>query len=116
MQQQQQASPWRAASTACDVQDRDRLVQRAPSGTPPVLVVKTAASPLEGKRIGFIGSGQMAEALARGLLSRELIEGHQVMHAGTESSLLHFMEHMARRVTCSMCLPCRTIPHLPGSC
>jgi pyrroline-5-carboxylate reductase len=31
-----------------------------------------------GKRIGFIGSGQMAEALARGLMSREIIKGEDI--------------------------------------
>ena len=37
----------------------------------------TTPTPLN-KRIGFIGSGQMAEALARGLLDRGIIKGEQI--------------------------------------
>eukprot|EP00955_Chlamydomonas_euryale_P081723 363620-Chlamydomonas_euryale.AAC.4 len=34
------------------------------------------------KRIGFIGAGQMAEALARGLMARGMIKGSQVRACG----------------------------------
>ncbi|KAG2454963.1 hypothetical protein HYH02_000789 [Chlamydomonas schloesseri] len=38
----------------------------------------TATAPALNKRIGFLGSGQMAEALARGLMKRGLVSGDRI--------------------------------------